>query len=101
MKVENGQQRLLPSTDHRKRRHSRLRIFQLSDRHFRYTLAYFALIATFPATAQVREDPYKTLQRAERLFWLDNWVKARPLYARCEREFRQRGDIKNELLARF
>jgi hypothetical protein len=64
-------------------------------------LAYFALIASLSAAAQVRENPYATLKEAERLFWLDNWVKARPLYARCERAFRQRGDVKNELLARF
>jgi len=41
------------------------------------------------------------LKEAERLFWLDNWVKARPLYVQCERDFQQRGDIKNALLAKF
>jgi hypothetical protein len=67
----------------------------------RSTLAFLVMVATLPAAEQVRENPYKTLKEAERLFWLDNWVKARPLYARCERAFRQRGDVKNELLARL
>src|SRR3954447_17161582 len=26
-------------------------------------------------------------REAERLYWLDNWVKARPLYADCEQRF--------------
>ncbi len=60
----------------------------------------FALAAPL-LLCQTIPDPYKMLKEAERLFWLDNWVKARPLYAQCERDFRQRGDVKNALLAKF
>ena len=65
-------------------------------------LKYALMVAlSIPALCQVRPDTYETLREAERLFWLDNWVKARPLYAICEQECRRRGDLQNALLAKF
>jgi CHAT domain-containing protein len=64
----------------------------------RYLLLLNLTSAVF---CQTETDPYKMLKEAERLFWLDNWVKARPLYAQCERDFQQKGDVKNALLAKF
>lgn len=59
------------------------------------------LTLTASVFCQPQLDPYKMLKEAERLFWLDNWVKARPLYTQCEKDLRQKGDIKNALLAKF
>ena len=59
------------------------------------------LAFSFPLFCQMRENPYETLKEAERLFWLDNWIKARPLYWKCEQEFERRGDLGNAMLARF
>jgi CHAT domain-containing protein len=47
------------------------------------------------------EDPRAILAEAERLYWLDNWAKARPLYARAEKSFAERGDARNAALARI
>ncbi len=47
------------------------------------------------------EDPKVILAEAERLFWLDNWVKARPLYYRAEKLFTASGDARNAALARI
>jgi tetratricopeptide (TPR) repeat protein len=60
-----------------------------------------AFLLALPLLGQNGPDPRQTLEKAERLFWLDNLVKARPLYAECEREFAARGDVKNSLLAKF
>ena len=46
-------------------------------------------------------DPGALLTEADRLAGLGNWVKAQPLYAQAEREFRSRGDVKQELYAKF
>jgi len=47
------------------------------------------------------EDPKTLMAEAERLYWLDNWVKARPLYARAENLFAESGDARNAALARI
>ena len=39
-------------------------------------------------------------RQAERLFWLDNWVKARPLYADCEQGFAV-SDAAKALICKF
>ena len=46
-------------------------------------------------------DPGALLAEADRLAGLGNWVKAQPLYARAEHEFHSRGDVKQELYAKF
>lgn len=47
------------------------------------------------------EDPNALMTEAERLYWLDNWVKARPLYERAEKLFEAKGDARNAALARI
>ncbi len=47
------------------------------------------------------EDPNALMAEAERLYWLDNWVKARPLYERAEKLFEAKGDARNAALARI
>src|SRR4051812_26368458 len=87
------------------RRESRSR-----DRHFQIKVEnlmlctrsqVLSLLLSVPLLCQSSEDPYQTLKEAERLFWLDNWINARPLYAECERGFKQKGDVENELFAKF
>jgi len=50
-----------------------------------------------PATSR---SPEILLAEANRLAWLFNWPKARPLYARAEALFRENGDTRNEVYAR-
>jgi len=57
---------------------------------------YFTLIQLFPQRRKFVKIHTEPSKEAERLFWLDNWVKARPLYAKCERDFRQRETFKSE-----
>jgi CHAT domain-containing protein len=46
-------------------------------------------------------DPQSILAEAERLFWLDNWMKSRPLYEKAEALFVGQGDQRNAALARI
>jgi CHAT domain-containing protein len=46
-------------------------------------------------------DPGALLTEADRLAGLGNWVKARSLYAQAEQEFHSRGDVQQELYAKF
>jgi hypothetical protein len=46
-------------------------------------------------------DPEALLSQADHLAEIGNSVKARPLYAEAEQEFRSRGDTKKELYAKF
>ena len=48
------------------------------------SLSAFQALAIETGTAARLNDEFR---QAERLYWLDNWVKARPLYADCEQEF--------------
>lgn len=64
----------------------------------RYLLS---LVLVGSIQGQAKPDTTEQLREAERLFWLDNWVKARPLYAECERIFSRKGDVRNALLAKF
>ena len=41
--------------------------------------------------------PAVLLAEADRLAWLHNWVRARPLFERAERLFMQAGDARNAL----
>lgn len=52
------------------------------------------------AVAQA-DNPAALLAEAERLYWLDNWIKARPLYAKAEKLFVEQGDTRNAALARI
>src|SRR5262249_34513156 len=42
----------------------------------------------------------KAMAEGERLFWLDNWLKARESFAEAERLFAERGDQRNALYAK-
>jgi CHAT domain-containing protein len=46
-------------------------------------------------------DPDALLSQADHLAEIGNSIKARPLYAQAEQEFRSRGDTKKELYAKF
>jgi CHAT domain-containing protein/tetratricopeptide (TPR) repeat protein len=45
--------------------------------------------------------PTALLAEAERLAWLHNWVRARPLYAKAESLFAQAGDARNALYCKI
>ena len=45
-------------------------------------------------------DPQALLAEANRFYWLNNWPKAGPLYAKAETLFEQQGDARNELYAK-
>ncbi len=47
------------------------------------------------------DEGNKTLTRAERLAWLHNWNKARPLYDAAERQFITAGDVRKAALSRI
>ncbi|MDX2269446.1 MAG: hypothetical protein NW208_15185, partial [Bryobacter sp.] len=40
------------------------------------------------------DDPNALLAEAERLYWLDNWAKSRPLYEKAEALFEANGDLR-------
>jgi CHAT domain-containing protein len=46
-------------------------------------------------------DPQALLAEANRLSWLNNGLKAGPLYKKAETLFAQRGDVRNELYAKI
>src|SRR5262245_4843840 len=45
-------------------------------------------------------DPEVLLAKADHFYWLNNGAKAAPLYARAERLFANRGDVRGELCAK-
>lgn len=45
-------------------------------------------------------DLHELLKEADRLFWLDNFPKAQPLYAQAEAAFDEAGDTRNAMYAR-
>jgi CHAT domain-containing protein len=47
------------------------------------------------------DDPNALLAEAERLYWLDNWAKSRPMYEKAEALFEAKGDLRNAALARI
>src|SRR5207247_3027701 len=47
------------------------------------------------------EGPMQLIEEADRLAWLNNWVKAGPLYERAETFFGQAEDERNALDARI
>lgn len=53
------------------------------------------------AKAEIDQSAAALLKEAERLFWLDNWAKARPLFAKLEQHYARAGDKRNTLYARF
>jgi len=52
------------------------------------------------AFQQASSGAMEKFREAERLFWLDNWVKARPIYEDCERRFAG-SDPARALVCRF
>ncbi len=63
---------------------------------------FIALSLVFHATAFAQiGDAQSILAEAERLFWLDNWMKSRPLYEKAEALFDAQGDQRNAALARI
>ncbi|MEW5976428.1 MAG: CHAT domain-containing protein [Acidobacteriota bacterium] len=51
--------------------------------------------------ASSAKDPHSILDQADRYAWLENWEKARPLYASAEEEYKFRGDVKKALMAKI
>jgi tetratricopeptide (TPR) repeat protein len=68
--------------------------------HYLTILLTSLLLFQLPVCGQ-NESPKHLLDEADRLAWLDNWVKAGPLYEQAERLFGQSGDIKGTLYARI
>src|SRR5262245_24719213 len=65
-------------------------------------IVFLALIVTlFPITALTNSETDKILARAERYGWRDNWEKARPLFARAEKEYEAQGDLKSSIAAKI
>jgi CHAT domain-containing protein len=58
-------------------------------------------LALMMANKSLTGDPGVLLTEADRLAGLGNWVRAQPLYAQAEQEFHSRGDVKQELYAKF
>jgi hypothetical protein len=63
----------------------------------------FSLLCLTPSLvfAQPGRVPDQLLKEAERLFLLDNWGRAQPLFAKAERLFLERGDGRNALFAKI
>jgi CHAT domain-containing protein len=64
------------------------------------SVGFWAISGVLAPIASPAADPQQLLSEAERLFWLDNWPKARPLYDEAERLFSQAGDRRNALFAK-
>jgi len=64
------------------------------------SIGFWALSGGLIPIAAPAADPHQLLSEAERLFWLDNWPKARPLYDEAERLFTHAGDHRNALFAK-
>lgn len=63
-------------------------------------LVVLPLLFHSPASGQTGEAA-SILAEAERLFWLDNWMKSRPLYEKAEALLVAQGDQRNAALARI
>src|SRR5262245_54224920 len=59
------------------------------------------LLITCCLSLAAGSDPGALLTEADRLAGLGNWVKAQTLYAQAEQDFHSRGDVKQELYAKF
>ena len=59
------------------------------------------IVALISAHAAKAADPDALLARADHLVDIGNSIKARPLYAQAEQEFRMQGDKRKELYAKF
>jgi tetratricopeptide (TPR) repeat protein len=58
-------------------------------------------LALITGCESLAAEPGALLIEADRLAGFGNWVKARSLYAQAEQEFHSRGDVKQELYAKF
>src|SRR5262245_27139404 len=57
-------------------------------------------LATSTRSADSDDPAAQAMAEGERLFWLDNWLKARDRFAEAERLFTGRGDERNALYAK-
>ena len=66
----------------------------------RLRLASLLLVVLFPRSTGVQTPaPARILAEADRLAWLSNWQRAKPLYARAEQVSVQAGDQRDKLYA--
>jgi len=65
------------------------------------TLLTVALCSLSVRNALANDDSHKKLARAEKLAWLHNWDRARPLYEAAEKELTAAGDLRNAALSRI
>src|SRR5579875_294877 len=61
-----------------------------------FSLTAFHALAVESSPARLKDE----FLQAERLYWLDSWVKARPLYADCEQGFAVEDPAK-DLICKF
>jgi hypothetical protein len=66
-----------------------------------YIALEIGTLALIVQSGMYAADPQALLSQADHLAEIGNSVKARPLYAEAEQEFRSRGDTKKELYAKF
>jgi hypothetical protein len=64
-------------------------------------LVISVLIPLWLCDVRANDEAHKTLARAERFAWLQNWDKARPLYEAAEKQFTAAGDPKKAALSRI
>jgi len=69
-------------------------------RHHRTAQANEASSSIDSADPEQSTDPHALLGIADHFYWLNNGPAAAPLYARAEKLFSERGDMRNELYAK-
>src|SRR5947209_3088158 len=67
----------------------------------KWYIAEIGTLALIVQSGMYAADPEALLSQADHLAEIGNSVKARPLYAEAEQEFRSRGDTKKALYAKF
>ena len=68
--------------------------------HYRTVSGKAARSPVDSAVLQQSTDPQALLGNADHFYWLNNGPAAAPLYARAEKLFSERGDMRNELYAK-
>jgi CHAT domain-containing protein len=69
-------------------------------RHYRTVSGNAAGFPVDSAVLQQSTDPQALLGIADHFYWLNNGPAAAPLYARAEKLFSERGDVRNEIYAK-
>lgn len=67
----------------------------------RAAILTLALYSKWTIDLCANDQANKDLARAERLAWLHNWTKARPLYEAAEKQFITAGDVRKAALSRI